>query len=70
MLYSAGAKHATLDIDYRLQSARRAFSVSKIFFLGRNVSIRNRLKFFDAIVTPVACFGAGPRCIRSADMDK
>ena len=26
--------------------------------------------FFDAIVTPIACFGAGPRWIRIADMEK
>ena len=39
-------------------------------FGSRNVSIRNKLKFFDAIVTPIVCFGAGPRCIRTADMDK
>ena len=34
------------------------------------MSIRNKLKFFDAIVTPIVCFGAGPRCIHSPDMDK
>ena len=34
------------------------------------MSIRNKLKFFNAIVTPIACVGAGPRCIHSADMDK
>ena len=72
MLSSAGSKSATLDIDYHLQSANRAFFANKWIFLSRNVSIRNKLKlkFFDAIVTPIACFGAGPRCIHSADMDK
>ena len=72
MLSSAGSKSATLDIDYHLKSANRAFFANKWIFLSRNVSIRNKLKlkFFDAIVTPIACFGAGPRCIHSADMDK
>ena len=42
--------------------------VANKFFLSRNVSITNKLKFFDAIVTPIACFGAGPHCIHSADM--
>ena len=70
MLSAAGSKHATLDIDYHLQSANRAFFANKSIFLSRNVSIRNKLKFFDAIVTPIACFGAGPRCIHSADMVK
>ena len=70
MLSAAGSKHATLDIDYHLQSASRAFFANKSIFLSRNVSIRNKLKFFDAIMTPIACFGAGPRCIHSADMVK
>ena len=70
MLSAGGSKHATLDIDYHLQSASRTFFANKSIFLSRNVSIRNKLKFFDAIVTPIACFGAGPRCIHSADMVK
>ena len=70
MLSSAGSKSGALDIDYHLQSANRAFFANKSIFLSRNVSIRNKLKIFDAIVTPIACFGAGPRCIRAADMDK
>ena len=70
MLSAAGSKNASLDIDYHLQSASRAFFANKWILLSRNVSIRNTLKFFDAIVTPIACFGAGPRCIHSADMVK
>ena len=70
MLFSAGSKSTILDIDYHLQSANRAFFANKWIFLSRNVSIGNKLKFFDAIVTPIACIGAGPRCIHSADMDK
>ena len=66
----AGSKSGALDIDYHLQSANSAFFANKSIFLSRNVSIRNKLKIFDAIVTPIACFGAGPRCIRAADMDK
>ena len=53
-------KNAILDIDYHLQSASRAFFANKWIFLSRNVSITNKLKFFNAIVTPIACFGAGP----------
>ena len=63
MLSAAGSKNSTLDIDYHLQSASRAFFANKWIFLSRNVSIRNKLKFFDA--TPIACFGTGPRCIWS-----
>ena len=66
MLSSAGSKSACLDIDYHLQSASRAFFANKWSFLSRNVYIRNQLKFFDAIVTPMACFGHRRRCIRRA----
>ena len=66
MLSSASSK----SIDYHLQPANRAILANKSIFLSRNVSIRNKLKFLDAIVTPIACFGAGSRCIRVADMDK
>ena len=62
--------HVAVDIDYHLQSAKRTFFANKSIFLSRNVSIRNKLKFYDAIVTPIACLGARPRCIRAADMDK
>ena len=68
MLSAAGSKHATLDTDYHLRSASRAFFVNKSIFLSRNVSIKYKLKFFDAIVTPIAGFGAGPRCVHSLDM--
>ena len=70
MLSAGSSKNSTLDLDYHLQSASRAFFANKWIFLSRNVSIRNKLKFFDAIVTPIACFGAGPRCIHNADMVK
>ena len=63
MLSATGSKNSTLDIDYHLQSASRAF-------FATNVSIRNKLKFFDAMVTPIACFGAGARCTRNADILK
>ena len=64
------SKNAILDIDNHLQSASRTLLANKLIFLSRNVSIRNKLQFFNAIVTPIACFGAGPRCIHNADMAK
>ena len=70
MLSATGSKSAILDVDYHLQSASRTFFANKWIFLSRNVSIRNKLKFFNAIVTPIACFGAGPRCIQNANMAK
>ena len=52
--------HVAMDIDYHLQSAKRTFFANKSIFLSRRVSIRNKLKFFDAIVTPITCLGAWP----------
>ena len=60
MLSAGGSQNSTVDIDYHLQSASRAFFANKWIFLSRNVSIKNKLKFFDAIVTPIACFGDPP----------
>ena len=70
MLSAASSNNAILDIDYHSESASRAFFANKWIFFSRNLSIRNKLKFFNAIVTPIACFGAGPRCIHNADMAK
>ena len=34
----------------------------------RNVSLWSRLKYFQAIITPVACFAAGHRAVYQADL--
>ena len=60
MLSAAGSKNAILDTDYHSQSASRALFCQQINFLSRNVSIRNKLKFLNAIVTQIASFGAEP----------
>ena len=69
-MLSAALQNAILDIEYYLQSASRTLLANKWTFLSRNVSIRKKLQFFNAIVTPIACFGVGPRCIHNADMAK
>ena len=60
MLRAARSRHAALDINYNFQSAGRASFPNNSTFLRKNVSIRNKVKLFDAITTPIPCFGAGP----------
>ena len=51
ILSAAGSTNAILEIDYHVQSASGAFSANKWIFMSRNVSIRKKQKFFNAIVT-------------------
>ena len=41
---------------------------NKEIFLDRNGCLKQRLEFFDALVTPVACFAAGHRAFFHADI--
>ena len=40
------------------------------FFVNRNVTMRDRFKCFDAMVPPVACFGAARRKVYKQDLCK
>ena len=68
MLSAIGSGNADADITYHLQAAARAFHSNKWMFLHRNVSIKSKLKLFEATVTPIACFAAGHRSIRQRDL--
>ena len=68
MLSAIGSGNADADITYHLQAAARAFHSNKWMFLDRNVSIKSKLKLFEATVTPIACFAAGHRSIRQRDL--
>ena len=45
-------------MNYRLQNAPRAFHANTWILCDKSASIVLRLKFFDAMVTSVACFAA------------
>ena len=58
------SKCSNIDIEYHLQAATKAF------YANKHVSICKRLRYFHTVVTPVACFGAGPRAIHGVDLSK
>ena len=70
MLTSKGSKSSNTDIEYLLQAATKAFYVNKTVFCDKHVSICKRLRNFHTVVTPVVCFGAGPKAIHGVDLWK
>lgn len=68
-ILTAGHKgRISSDLRFHLQAASRAFFAHKGTLCDRKVPVRHRLKFFDAVVTPVAMFACGHRTIRQADL--
>ena len=65
-----GSGNTTADVDFHLQSASRAFHANRHILCDRNVSVVDRLKFFDRAISPIACFAAGHRTIYSADLHR
>ena len=68
MLTSKGPKSSNTDIEYLLQAATKAFYANKTAFCDKHVTIWKRLRNFHTVVTPVACFGAGPKAIHGVDL--
>ena len=64
-----GRFHRTfLDAEFHLQAPSRAFSANKHGLCDQTVRVTDRWRFFDAVVTPVALFGAGHRTIHKRDL--
>jgi Reverse transcriptase (RNA-dependent DNA polymerase) len=57
------------DVSHHLQSATRAFYSCRHILCNHACSIRLRLRYFHATITQIACFGAGARTPRRADME-
>jgi hypothetical protein len=70
MLTSKGSKSSNIDIEYHLQAATKALYANKTVLCDKHVSICKRRLYFHTIVTPVACFGAGPGAIHGVDLSK
>ena len=49
----------TADIEFHRHAAARAFWANKRILCDKHVPLSLRVNFFEAVVTPVACFGAG-----------
>ena len=64
-----GGSHG-LDLEHHPQAASRAVYANKSILSDKSVSIAERLAYFDAMVTPVACFASGHRKIYKQDLRK
>ena len=68
MLAAEGSQSQHLDLEYHLQQASKSFYANRWILLDRSVSISKRLKYFNAVVSSVACFGSGHRAIYSSQL--
>ena len=70
MLCTANTGSHTLDVAHHLHAASKAFYANRPYLVNRNVAMRDRFRFFNAMVTPVACFGAAHRKVYKQDLCK
>ena len=70
MISASGAHEHGADIDHHIQSASKAFYANRWLLCDKNVSITDRLEYFRAVVSAVACFGAGARTVYKGDLKR
>ena len=70
MINTAGSKNIHLDVRHHLQAASRAFHANRWILCDKGVSILHRLRYFEKVISPVACFGASHRAIHKDDLAK
>ena len=63
MLQTNLGRNRDANLQHHLQAASRAFHANRSILTNHQVSCKDRLTFFHAVVTPVACFAAGHRTI-------
>ena len=56
------------DVDQHLQTASKAFFCHRATLCDGNVSLGKRLRYFDAVISPVAVFAAGHRTMYKTDL--
>ena len=62
------AGRTTLDLTHHLQAASKAFFANKNILCDQNVPVKDRRRYFDAVVSPVALFGCGHRTVHQKDL--
>ena len=68
MLQAAQGGDPSADLHHHLQAASRAFHANRSILTNHQVSVKNRLTFLHAVLTPVACFAAGHRKILKQEL--
>jgi len=57
-------------LEYHLQAAARAFYANGWILKDQQVSYIQRLRYFEKVISPVACFAAGRRKVYQEDLHK
>ena len=70
VLSASGLHRHTLDLNYHLQAANKAFYANRWLLCDRSVSLQARLRLFASLITPVACFASGHRVVYKDDLRK
>ena len=70
MLCTANTGNHSLDLAHHLHAASKAFFANRPYLANRNVAMQDRFRYFNAMVTPVACFGAAHRKVYKQDLCK
>ena len=68
ILTAQGSKLHHVDARSHLQQASKAFLANRSILKDHQISIATRLKYFDKVVTTVACFAAGHRALYKNDL--
>ena len=70
MLTSRGSKLQDVDVQYNLQQASKVFHMNRWILQDRNVSIVKRLRYFESVVSSVACFAGGHRTMYNRHLER
>ena len=70
MLASCGSKLQDVDLQYHLQQASKIFHMNRWILHDRNVSITKRLRYFESVVSSVACLAGGHRTIYNRQLER
>ena len=70
MISAAGSRNTQLDLQHHFQAASRAFHANKWILCDKGVSVLHRLRYFETVISPVACFGASHRAIHKDGLAK
>ena len=68
ILTAQSSKLHHVDVKHHLQQASEAFFANRWILQDHQVSIATRLKYFDKVVSTVACFAAGHRAVYTNDL--
>ena len=60
----------TINLAHHLNAASKIFYANRPYLVNRNVAMRDRFRYFNAMVTSVACFVAAHRIIYKQDLCK